>query len=52
MFEWVLVPVDFSKRSHRILGCIGQLSDVKEVVLLNIIVRDPSVGAWDTQAGL
>lgn len=52
MFEKVLVPTDLSKRSHRILGCTGQLPDVKEVVLLNVVVRDPSVEAWNPLAEL
>lgn len=47
MFERVLVPTDFSRYSQKVLGCIGQIPGVKEVVLLNVIDRDPLARMWD-----
>ncbi len=40
MFEKVLFPTDLSEHSKRMVGCIGQLPNVKEVVLLNVIVGE------------
>ena len=39
MFEKVLVPTDFSSYAHKILECVGDIHDVKEVVLLNVVAR-------------
>jgi nucleotide-binding universal stress UspA family protein len=47
MFERILVPTDFSGYAKRVLGCIGQLPGVKEVVLLHVIDRDPLARMWD-----
>lgn len=41
MFEKVLVPTDLSKRSKRILDCVGQIPGVVEVMLLNVVAREP-----------
>lgn len=40
MFEKVLVPTDLSEHSKRVLDCVGQLPGVKEVILLNVVVRE------------
>lgn len=37
MFERVLVPTDFSRYSHKMLECIGEIPGVMEVVLLNVL---------------
>ncbi len=37
-----MVPMDFSKHSRRALNCISQLPDVKEIILLNVVVRTPT----------
>jgi len=47
LFERVLVPTDFSRYSQKVLGCIGQVPGVREVVLLNVIDRDPLARMWD-----
>ncbi len=41
MFEKILVPLDLSEHSKKILDCIRQLPSVKEVVLLNVIAEVP-----------
>jgi nucleotide-binding universal stress UspA family protein len=50
MFEKVLVPVDFSKYSQRVLECLGDLPGLKEIVLLNVVARDPLARVWDPVA--
>jgi nucleotide-binding universal stress UspA family protein len=42
MFERVLVPTDLSKYAQKMMGCIGEIPGIKEVVLLNIIDADDS----------
>ena len=39
MFEKVLAPIDLSEHSRKILDCIRQLPNVKEVVLLNVVAK-------------
>jgi nucleotide-binding universal stress UspA family protein len=46
MYEKILVGADFSKYTNPLLECIGEIPGVKEVVLLNIIPRDPLARAW------
>ena len=46
MYEKILVGADFSKYTNPLLDCIGEIPGVKEVVLLNIIPRDPLARAW------
>jgi nucleotide-binding universal stress UspA family protein len=50
MFEKVLVPTDFSKHAKKIIECIGEIPGLKEVVLLNVISRDPLARVWDPVA--
>jgi nucleotide-binding universal stress UspA family protein len=50
MFEKVLVPTDFSKHAHKVIECIGEIPGVKEVVLLNVVARDPLARVWDPVA--
>jgi nucleotide-binding universal stress UspA family protein len=48
MFKKVLVPIDFSKHSQKVLECIKALPGVKDVVLLHIIgPADPLARVWD-----
>ena len=50
MFEKVLVPIDFSKNAKRVVECVGDIPGVKEVVLLNVVARDPLARVWDPVA--
>ena len=50
MFEKVLVPTDFSSYAHKILECVGDIHDVKEVVLLNVVARPTLTRFWDPVA--
>ncbi len=50
MFEKVLVPTDFSKHAHKVIECIGEIPGIKEVVLLNVVARDPLARVWDPVA--
>ncbi len=50
MFEKVLIPTDFSEQAHKILECIGDIPGLKEVVLLNVVARDPLARVWDPVA--
>jgi len=48
MFEKILVPMDFSKYSQKVLECVRELPGAKEVVLLNVIgPSDPLARVWD-----
>ncbi len=47
MFKKVLVPTDFSRYAQKVLGCLGGLPGLKEVVLLNVLTRNPAVEIWD-----
>ncbi len=42
MFEKILVLTDFSAYSLKFLECIEDLPEVKEVVILNVVLEDPS----------
>jgi nucleotide-binding universal stress UspA family protein len=50
MFEKVLVPTDFSAHAHKVLECIGDIHDVKEVVLLHVAARPILARFWDPVA--
>ena len=47
MFEKVLITTDFSPYAHKILECIGEVPELKEVVLLNVVTRELRDYAWD-----
>ncbi|MGA9098615.1 MAG: universal stress protein [Methanotrichaceae archaeon] len=49
MFERILVPLDFSKDSINAINCINQFRDAKEVILLNVIARDPNAWAGNAE---
>ena len=47
MFEKVLFPTDFSEYAQKTLECIGEIPEVKEVVLLHIVdATHPSKRGW------
>jgi nucleotide-binding universal stress UspA family protein len=46
MFERILVPTDFSKHAEKLIECVGDIPGLKEVVLLNVISRDPLARVW------
>ncbi len=50
MFEKVLIPTDFSSYAQKVVECIGEIPGVKEVVLLNVVGRDPLARVWDPVA--
>lgn len=50
MFEKVLVPTDFSKYAQKVVECIGDVPGIKEMVLLNVVARDPLARTWDPVA--
>ena len=50
MFEKVLIPTDFSKDARKVVECIGDIPGIKEVVLLNVVARDPLARVWDPVA--
>ena len=50
MFEKVLVPTDFSSCAHKIMECIGDIHDAREVVLLNVVARPILTRFWDPVA--
>jgi nucleotide-binding universal stress UspA family protein len=50
MFEKILVLTDFSAYAHKFLESIGDLPDTKEVVILNVVSRDPRAKSWDPVA--
>jgi nucleotide-binding universal stress UspA family protein len=47
MFEKVLIATDFSKHAKKVIECIGEMPGLKEVLLLNVISRDPLARVWD-----
>ena len=50
MFEKVLVALDFSAYSQKILDCITEIPGIKEVVLLHVVdATNPSKLGWKTE---
>ncbi|HON36863.1 MAG TPA: universal stress protein [Methanothrix sp.] len=47
MFEKVLIATDFSAHAKKVIECIGEMPGLKEVLLLNVISRDPLARVWD-----
>jgi nucleotide-binding universal stress UspA family protein len=47
MFEKILIAIDFSSQTQKILECIGGISGVKEVVLLHVFdATKSSIHGW------
>jgi nucleotide-binding universal stress UspA family protein len=50
MFEKVLVALDFSAYSQKILDCISEIPGIREVVLLHVVdATNPSKLGWKTE---
>jgi nucleotide-binding universal stress UspA family protein len=47
VFEKVLIPTDFSKHARKVIELAGDIPGVKEVVLLNVVARDPLARVWN-----
>jgi nucleotide-binding universal stress UspA family protein len=47
MFDKVLIPVDFSKHARKVIEFASDIPGVKEVVLMNVVIRDPLARVWD-----
>lgn len=52
IFEKVLIPTDFSKHARKVIGCVGKIPGVKEIVLLSVISRSVITRVWDPAAEL
>jgi nucleotide-binding universal stress UspA family protein len=50
MFEKILVLTDFSAYARKFLEYVGDFPEVKDVVILNIVSKDPRATAWDPAA--
>lgn len=50
MFEKILVLTDFSAYARKFLEYIGDFPEVKDVVILNIVSKDPRAKVWDPVA--
>lgn len=50
MFEKILVLTDFSAYAQKFLEYIGDLPEVKDVVILNVVSKDPKAKTWDPVA--
>jgi len=50
LFEKVLVPTDFSKDARKVIECVGDIPGIKDLVLLNVVARDPLARVWDPVA--
>jgi nucleotide-binding universal stress UspA family protein len=50
MFEKILVLTDFSAYGNKFLEYAGNLPEVKEVVILNVVSKDPKAREWDPAA--
>jgi len=46
LYEKILIPTDFSKHAEKLIECIGDIPGLKEVVLLNVVSRDPLARVW------
>lgn len=47
MFEKILVMTDFSAYARKFLEYAGDLSEVKDIVILNVVSRDAREKSWD-----
>ncbi|MFB3765817.1 MAG: universal stress protein [Methanotrichaceae archaeon] len=50
MFKKVLVPIDFSRYSQKVLECVGEIPGLTEIVLLHVVARGPLMRFWDPVA--
>jgi nucleotide-binding universal stress UspA family protein len=50
MFEKVLIPTDFSSHAKKVIECVGEIPGLSELLLLNVVARDPLARVWDPVA--
>jgi len=50
MFEKILVLTDFSAYAQKFLEYIGDLPEVKDVTILNVVSKNPKAKTWDPVA--
>jgi nucleotide-binding universal stress UspA family protein len=50
MFEKVLIPTDFSSHAKKVIECVGEIPGLCELLLLNVVARDPLARVWDPVA--
>jgi nucleotide-binding universal stress UspA family protein len=50
MFEKVLIPTDFSSHAKKVIQCVGEIPGLTELLLLNVVARDPLARVWDPVA--
>jgi nucleotide-binding universal stress UspA family protein len=50
MFEKVLIPTDFSSHAKKVIECVGEIPGLTELLLLNVVARDPLARVWDPVA--
>jgi nucleotide-binding universal stress UspA family protein len=50
MFEKILVMTDFSAYANKFLEDAGSIPEAKEIVILNVVTKDPRAREWDTAA--
>ena len=50
MFEKVLIPTDFSSHAKKVMECVGEIPGLTELLLLNVVARDPLARVWDPVA--
>lgn len=50
MFEKILVMTDFSAYANKFLEDAGSLPEAKEIVILNVVTKDPRAREWDPAA--
>jgi len=50
MFEKVLIPTDFSGHAKKVIECVGEIPGLCELLLLNVVARDPWARVWDPVA--
>jgi nucleotide-binding universal stress UspA family protein len=46
MIDKILIATDFSKYAEKVIDCVAEIPGVKEVVLLNVMTRDPLARTW------
>jgi nucleotide-binding universal stress UspA family protein len=50
MLERILLLTDFSAYARKFLEYVGDFPEIREIVILNIVSRDPRANVWDPAA--
>jgi nucleotide-binding universal stress UspA family protein len=50
VFEKVLIATDFSSHAKKVIECAGEIPGLSELLLLNVVARDPLARVWDPVA--